>query len=126
MARNRRTQSTAARFGPAVKTFLLCSLIAGAGVGYVNQQNKIHLLGDQMRKLEIQRDKQRLHRQILLRKLTALHSPNELEAQVQKMNLDLSPTPPDRIVHLFVGTGDSVKRDEMLFAERVAPASRGP
>ena len=58
-----------------MKTFLLCSLIAGAGVGYVNQQNKIHLLGDQMRKLEIQRDKQRLHRQILLRKLTALHSP---------------------------------------------------
>src|SRR5688572_17500402 len=125
MAKNRKTQSAAARFGPAVKTFLLCSLIAGAGVGYVNQKNQIHLLGDQRGKLEIQQDKQRLHRQLLVRKLTALNSPNELEAQVKRMNLDLSPTPPDRIVHLSVVPRDAVRRDETLFAERVAPASRG-
>ena len=121
MATNRKAQSAAARFGPAVKTFLLCSLIAGSGVGYVNQKNRIDLLGEQMRKLEIQREKQRLHRQILLRRLTALNSPNELEAQVQKMNLDLSPTPPDRIVHLCVVPGTLARRDEILFAEERLP-----
>jgi hypothetical protein len=63
-----------------VKAFVLCSLIASTGVGYVNQKNRIHLLSDQMRKLEIQRDRQRVHQQILLRKLTALNSPNELES----------------------------------------------
>ena len=125
MARNRKTQSTAARFGPAVKAFVLCSLIAGAGVGYVNQKNTIDLLGDQRGKLEKQRDRQRLHRQILLRKLAALNSPNELEAQVQRMNLDLSPTPPDRIVHLSVVPRDAVKRDEILFAEQIAPEPHG-
>lgn len=121
MAKNRKTQSAAARFGPALKTFLLCSLIAGAGVGYVNQKNQIHLLGDQMRKLEIQRDKQGLHRQLLVRKLTALNSPNELESQVQRMNLDLSPTPPDRIVHLSVVPREAVKGDQILFAEQNMP-----
>ncbi|MCI0538161.1 MAG: hypothetical protein L0Z50_23390 [Verrucomicrobiales bacterium] len=119
MRANRKTQSAAARFGPAVKAFLLCSLIAGVGIGYVNQKNSIHLLSDQMRKLEIQWERQRQHRQILLRKLAALNAPTELEAQAQRMNLDLSPTPPDRIVRLSIGFAGPDRRNEMLFAEKI-------
>jgi hypothetical protein len=101
-----------------MKTFLLCLLIGGAGVGYVNQTNKIHLLSDQMLKLENQCNKQRRHRQGLLRKLTALNSPNELEAQVRRMNLDLSPTPPDRIVPLPLGSLEVFKKNERLLADQ--------
>jgi hypothetical protein len=119
MAANRKVQSTAARFGPALKAIVLCSLIGVAGVGYVNQKNKIQLLGEQMRKLEIQRDKLRVQQQILLRRLTALHSPSELEAQVRKMNLDLAPAPPDCIVHLTLRpAGPVAGKGEVLFAEQ--------
>jgi hypothetical protein len=79
-----------------------------------------------MRKLEIQRDRQRVHQQILLRKLTALNSPNELEAQALKMNLDLAPTPADRIVHLSTGASDAVRRNELLLAERIGTAPTHP
>ena len=97
MAKNRKAQSVSVRFGPVVKTFLLCLLIGGAGVGYVGQKNKIYLLSEQMKKLEMQLDKVRYDRQALRRKLTALRSLAELEAQVRRMNLDLAPPPPDRI-----------------------------
>ena len=114
MASNRKAQSAAVRFGPAVKAFLLCSLVAGAGVGYVNQKNTIHLLSDQIGKLEKQRDRQRLHRQILLRKWTALNSPNELAAQVQRMNLDLAPTSGGEVsrlvTRLFSHSKDTIVR----------------
>ena len=94
-------------------------LIGGAGVGYVNQKNKIHLLErSNAVSWRFNDDKQQVHRQVLLRKLTTLNSPNELEAQVKKMNLDLSPTPPDRIVRLSLAPLDTVKRDERLFADQ--------
>ncbi len=105
-----------------MKSFLLCLLIGGAGVGYVNQKNKIHLLSDQMRKLEIQCDRQRTHRQVLLRKLTTLNSLNELEAQVKRMNLDLAPTPPDRIVPLTLVSLDAFKKNERLLADQTVQA----
>ena len=45
MARNRKYQSAANRFGPALKAFLLCLLIGGPGVGYVWQKDQISQLG---------------------------------------------------------------------------------
>jgi hypothetical protein len=118
MASNRKAQSPAVRFGPALKAFLLCLLIGGAGVGYVNQKNRIHLLSEQMRKLEIVREKQRLHRQALVRKLTALNSSVELEAQVKRMNLDLAPAPPDRIVRLPVAPIERMNHREPLYVKQ--------
>jgi len=47
MARNRKYQSAAIRFGPALKAFLLCLLIGGSAVGYVWQKNQICQLGQQ-------------------------------------------------------------------------------
>ena len=41
MAKNRKNQSAAIRFGPAIKAFLLCALVGGAGVGYVWQKGRI-------------------------------------------------------------------------------------
>jgi hypothetical protein len=52
MARNRKHQSVVNRFGPALKAFMLCLLIGGAGVGYVWQKNQIDELGKQILKRE--------------------------------------------------------------------------
>ena len=54
MARNRKYQSAAIRFGPALKAFLLCLLIGGSGVGYVWQKDQISQLGQQIKKRELQ------------------------------------------------------------------------
>ena len=53
MARNRKYQSAAIRFGPALKAFLLCLLIGGSAVGYVWQKNQIYQLGQQIKLREI-------------------------------------------------------------------------
>jgi len=52
VAKNRKSQSAAIRFGPALKAFLLCLLIGGSGVGYVWQKNQILELGRQFKKQE--------------------------------------------------------------------------
>jgi hypothetical protein len=41
MARNRKNQSAAMRFGPVLKALLLCLLIGGSGIGYVWQKDQI-------------------------------------------------------------------------------------
>ena len=68
MARNRKSQSAAIRFGPAVKAVLLCLLIGGSGVGYVWQKN--------------QNEKMR-------RQLATLRSPGVVEQRIKELNLGL-------------------------------------
>ena len=41
MARNRKYQSAAIRFGPALKALVLCMMVGGSGVGYVWQKNQL-------------------------------------------------------------------------------------
>ena len=53
MAKNRNSQSAAIRFGPALKAFFLCFLIAGSAVGYVWQKSQIYELGRQIRQREL-------------------------------------------------------------------------
>ena len=52
MARNRKYQPAAIRFGPALKAFLLCALFCGSGVGYVWQKSQIDELARQIRQRE--------------------------------------------------------------------------
>ena len=52
MAKNRKHQSAAVRFGPALKAFLLCALIGGSGVGYVWQKSRIEELSKQIKERE--------------------------------------------------------------------------
>ena len=53
MAKNRKNQSAAIRFGPALKALFLCLVIAGSAVGYVWQKSQIYQLGQQIRQCEI-------------------------------------------------------------------------
>ena len=92
MAKNRKNQSAAIRFGPAIKAFLLCAMIGGAGVGYVWQKSQIGELDRQITKrekrlVELQQLNEKLRRQ-----LDSLRSPQSLEKSVKDLNLGLVPT----------------------------------
>ena len=91
MAKNRKNQSAAIRFGPAIKAFLLCAMIGGAGVGYVWQKGKIGELGRQIsrrekRVVELQGQNEKLRKQLGL-----MRSPQFLEMRVKELNLGLVP-----------------------------------
>ncbi len=91
MARNRKYQSVANRFGPALKAFLLCLLIGGAGVGYVWQKDQIVRLGDQRKKRELRLDELKNQNDKLRKQLAVMHSPPFLERRNQELGLGLGP-----------------------------------
>lgn len=97
MARNRKYQSAALRFGPALKAVLLCALIGGAGVGYVWQKSQINELGQQIAKSE--KRLVRLHDQNkkLRDQLAVLQSPPKLDQRVRELNLGLGPPQPAQV-----------------------------
>jgi hypothetical protein len=100
MAKNRKAQSAAVRFGPAVKAFLLCLFIGGSGIGYVWQKNQVHALGQQIKEREnLLRE---LHRrnQVRATQLATLCGPSALEARIRQMNLGLVFPPLSQIVRL--------------------------
>src|SRR5882762_976708 len=89
MARNRKYQSTATRFGPALKAFLLCLLIGGSGVGYVWQKSQLYELGQQIRKREIRLKDLQEQNEKLRRQMAFMRSPPFLEARIKELNLGL-------------------------------------
>ena len=89
MARNRKNQSAAIRFGPALKAFLLCLLIGGSGVGYVWQKNQILELGRQFTKQESALKQLQNQNEKMRRQLATLRSPAMVEQRVKELNLGL-------------------------------------
>ncbi len=100
MARNRRHQSAAIRFGPALKAGVLCLVIGGSAVGYVWQKDQIRQLGD--RYVATERSLDELHRQNekLHRELITLQSPANLERLAQQHHLGLVRPSPDQVIRL--------------------------
>ncbi len=94
MAKNRRNQSAAIRFGPALKAVGLCLFIGGAAVGYVWQKNQIDVLGRQIKAREIKLAELRDQNKKLRDQLAVLHSPARLLEKVQQLNLGLVPPSP--------------------------------
>ena len=101
MARNRKNQSAAVRFGPAVKALLICLFIGGSGVGYVWQQNQLLELGRQKVEKEKRRDGFRAQNELLTRQLAGLQSPRAIEARVKDLRLGLTMASPTQVVHLL-------------------------
>ena len=87
MARNRKYQSAANRFGPALKAFLLCLLIGGSGVGYVWQKDQISQLGQQIKKRELRLDELKDQSEKLRKQLAQRRSPPYLERRIQELGL---------------------------------------
>ena len=89
MARNRKHQSAAIRFGPALKALLLCALIGGSGVGYVWQKSQISELGQQISKRERNLAQLQEQNKKLRDQLAMLRSPAKLDQRVRELNLGL-------------------------------------
>lgn len=100
MARNRKYQSAVIRFGPAVKAFLLCLVIGGAGVGYVWQKNQIYQLGQQIRRRELRLSDLQDQNEKLKRQLAMMRSPQYLDMRIKELNLGLVAPQPSQVWRL--------------------------
>jgi len=89
MAKNRKYQSAAVRFGPALKAFLLCALIGGSGVGYVWQKSQIDELGRQIKAREIRLAELQTQNKKARDQLAVLRSPIMLKKRVDELKLGL-------------------------------------
>ncbi len=111
MSRNRKAQSAATRFGPALKAVVLCLLIGGSGVGYVWQKDQIDRLGKQI--LERERMVSRLQDQNerLRKQLGTMRGPRFLETRIKELNLGLAVPQPSQIWRLTEPSGDLPRPD---------------
>jgi Septum formation initiator len=100
MARNRKYQSAAIRFGPALKAFVLCLLIGGSGVGYVWQKEQIVQLGRQIKQRELHLDALTDQNDKLRRQLGWMRSPSYLERRIRELGLGLVPPQPSQVWRL--------------------------
>lgn len=100
MPKSRKSQSAAIRFGPALKAFFLCFLIAGSAVGYVWQKSQIYELGRQIRQCEIHLSQLRSQDQRLTDQLAILRSPMMLDQRARQLNLGLVPATPGQVCRL--------------------------
>jgi hypothetical protein len=123
MSRNRKHQTAAVRFGPALKAMSLCVLIGGSGVGYVWQKDQINILGERIHQTEKRLDEVRRHNAQLVRVLASLQSTGEIESRVKKLELGLVAPAPDQIVRLVdvVPSAEASASDqERLYARAAA------
>ena len=112
MARNRKYQSAATRFGPALKAFLLCLLVGGSGVGYVWQKDQISQLGQQIKKRELRLVELSNQNEKLRKQLAERRSPRFLERRIQELGLGLVPPQPAQVWRLAEPTPDVPRPDE--------------
>jgi len=100
MARNRRHQSAAIRFGPALKAACLCLIIGGSAVGYVWQKDQLRQLSEQISSSERRLAELQLANEKLRRQLQDVRSPANLDRLIQQLNLGLMPPSPDQVLRL--------------------------
>ena len=125
MARNRKYQSAANRFGPALKAFLLCLLIGGSGVGYVWQKDQIDQLGQQIKKRELRLADLENQSEKLRKQLATMRSPRFLERRIQELGLGLGPPQQTQVWRLAEPARDLPRpeRDRQYAAPRETAAA---
>ena len=120
MAKNRKSQSAAIRFGPVLKVVLLCSLIGGSAIGYVWQKSQIDRLG----KLQLEREKNlvkiKRDNESLANQISILHSPVMLDRRAKELNLGLAPAQPQQVVRFAESPPASEPNSPRQFARRPA------
>lgn len=129
MSRNRKHQTAAVRFGPALKALSLCVFLGGSGVGYVWQKDQINSLGDRLRQCERTLEQLRGQNERRARLLATLQSPGEIEARLRSSGLDLVAPQPDQIVRLLeepVPASISVRERQRWYAAQPGPQQTRP
>lgn len=125
MARNRKYQSAAIRFGPALKAFLLCLLIGGSGVGYVWQKDQISQLGQQIKKRELRLAELGKQNEKLRKQLAEMRSPRFLERRIQELGLGLTSPQQTQVLRLSEPVGGWLGRESQPHEQHYA-APREP
>ena len=126
MARNRKHQTAAVRFGPALYAFLLCAVIAGSGIGYVWQKSKIDSLSKQKKERE-QRLKELVNSNEKLRNtLTTMQTVSQIERRIADLKLGLVPASPNQILILAepAPSGSAAVNTSQYALRREAPPGR--
>lgn len=100
MAKNKKNQPAAVRFGPALKAAMLCLLIGGSAVGYVWQKTQIYELGKQIRARDAELAKLRDANKQRRDQLAMLRSPGKLDERVRELKLGLTPAQPAQVWRL--------------------------
>jgi len=123
MAKNRKHQSAAIRFGPALKAFLLCSLICGSALGYVWQKSQIDQLGLQIKKREMHLKELQDQNEKLRRQMAYMKSPPFLEARIKELNLGLVQPQPSQVWYLKEPKLESPKQNRELATRQSTPVA---
>ena len=89
MSRNRKNQSVALRFMPAMKAAVLCAFLGGSAIGYVWQKNQIIDLGRKIKERETRLGQYREANLKLGKQVVTLRSPAYLERRLKELNLNL-------------------------------------
>ena len=97
MARNRRNQPAALRFGPVLKAVLICLVIVLCCVGYVWQKKQINLLSEQIKKSERRLADAREQTSKLKRQMAFFLRTDYLESQIKELNLGLAQPKPGQV-----------------------------
>ena len=100
MAQNRKNQSGAVRFVPALKALLLCLLLGGSAVGYVLQKNKIYELGRQITKREAVLERLKWENKLRASQLADMQMPSRLIERIKELKLGLAQPPPGQMIWL--------------------------
>ena len=127
MARNRKYQSAAIRFGPALKAFVLCLVIGGSGVGYVWQKDQIAQLGRQRRERETLLDKLERENDKARKRLGEMRAPQYMERRIQELRLGLVPTQPAQVWRLPEPMSEPPRPqcEQLAAPHQVQPEPRG-
>jgi cell division protein FtsL len=123
MAKNRKNQAAAIRFGPVIKVLLLCALFCGSAVGYVWQKNQIYQLGKQISEANSHLKQLTVDNKKLSDQLAYLRSVVTLDQRAR--SLGLAPAQPMQVVRLPEPTFSSPEDDSSmrLLAARRADAT---
>ena len=97
---NRKKRSSTVRFGPALKAVVICLVTCSLGMGYVWQKQQINSLGQQIKENEIVLEELKRENKRRGDNLAYLMSPQELDARLRQLNLDLVVPNPEQIVVL--------------------------
>ena len=119
MSRNRKNQSAAVRFVPALKAALLCAFIGGSAIGYVWQKNQLIDLGRKIREKENRLAQFQQANEKLSKQLVTLRSPAYLERRLKEMNIRLVRPSESQILRIVeTPPGEPVPRNGPLLAAR--------
>ena len=115
---NRKRKTLSVRFAPALKAVLICLVTCSLGLGYVWQKKQINDLGAQIKENENKMEDLRRENKRRGDTLAYLMSPQELDARLRQLGLDLEVPRPEQIVVLVDAKIEAAQPQPMRTASR--------